>query len=710
MSAPMMSALSAVTGMTRALPKPSTRPLLAGLLTMLLLMCVGMGLGIYQLRHMAATLDEVVLVDDAARKVVNTMLRATRSRTLTLMEAINTADAFERDEKLLKFDRMAKGFREARQHLFELSQSDEERAALAQQGSLMTGLLGHLEYIVNLARQGELATAQSIIYSQAIPAQSKMLDALLLWVEAHDDYHDKQVKQLQKQQRQVVGMMIGVTLVSILVGLLITRWVTHWNSRVIARFTEDEAHLRSTLDELTLRQQAMDAHSIVSVADASGNITHVNDKFCEVSGYSLDELIGANHRIVKSGFHPDAFYQDMWDTINHGCIWQGKVKNRAKNGQYHWMETTIVPLLDESGLPVRYISVRTEITKIMEMEEAVRQANVILESNIIERTHQLEQAKQQLEQELFDRVRTQAALQKSYDELKTLHRQLQETQQYLMQSEKLAAVGQLAAGMAHEINNPIGFVASNLGTLSRYQETLSSLLARYRQLEAGLDEAARTGIAAQRQAADLDFLLEDSQALLRESRDGMERVRKIVQDLRDFSRVDSAKEWQWLDLNHSMDTTLALLGERLTEGVSIRREYGALPEVECHSADLNQVFLNLLNNALQAVHGNGNITLRSGLEGEQAWVEIEDSGEGIADDVLPRIFDPFFTTRPVGQGAGLGLSMAYGIIQKHGGQISVRSQLGTGSVFRVTLPLQQKEGAASGGEETPAAKQEVSAD
>lgn len=692
-----MSAVMApvIPGKERSLPKGSTRPLLAGLLTMLLLMSAGLGIGIYQLRNVAAMLDQVVQDDDEAGDVINTMLRTSRHRTLRLIKATGMEDAFERDEQLLEFDRLASRFRTAQQRLYEFSSTPEETAVLDQQKNLVSDTVGHMDRIANLIHLGDLATAQDLLLHYAVPAQSRMLDTLLQWREIHDAHHSQLVAQFQKRQQRVIGIMIGVALASILVGLLVAGGVYRWNRRLIGRFVENEAHLRSTLAELGLRQQAMDAHSIVSVADATGRITHVNDKFCEISGYRRDELVGANHRIVKSDFHPPEFFHDMWETISSGRIWRGEVKNRAKDGRHYWVETTIVPMLDEHGLPASYISVRTEITKIMEMEEALRQANAVLESKVVERTRELEQAKQQVEQELFDRVRTQTALQTSYDELKRLHRQLQDTQQNLMQSEKLAAVGQLAAGMAHEINNPIGFVASNLATLARYQETLGALLASYRQLEAGLDGDARVAIVAQRQTADLDFLLEDTPALLKESRDGMERVRRIVQDLRDFSRVDSAAQWQEVDVNHNLDTTLNLLGKQITQGISIQREYGQLPQVECSPADLNQVFMNLLNNALQAIQGKGSITLRSGQDGDQAWVEIEDTGEGIPEEVRPHIFDPFFTTRPVGQGAGLGLSTAYGIIQKHGGQISVSSQAGKGSVFRVTLPLRQNGGAPS---------------
>ncbi len=675
-------------------PKNSTRPLFAGLLVMLVLMCAGTGIGIYQLRHMAATLDNVVQEDEVARNAVNTMLSVTRQRALLMTEIFGMADAFDRDEKLLEFDRLASVFSTALQQQTVMSVTPEEKTVLARQRLLIMELVEQFGRVANLTRRDELAGAEDLFRNAAIPTQNQMLDTLMQWSATHHERHSQLVQEAQAQQQGVIRTMFGVAAISIAVGLLVAWVVFRWNSRLIGRFMENEVRLRDALAQSAFRQKALDTHSIISVADVDGSIIYTNDKFCEVSGYRREDLIGQNHRIVKSDFHPPEFYQDMWETISSGRIWTGEVRNRAKSGQHYWVQTTIVPMLDESGLPIRYISVRTEITQLKAMEASVREANLILKSNVLERTQELEQAKSHLEQELRDRVRTQEALQSSYDELKSLHRQLQEAQQYLMQSEKLAAVGQLAAGMAHEINNPIGFIASNLATLGRYQDTLGAVLARYIQQESGMDEDARTAMVAFRQQADLEFLLEDTRDLLAESRSGAERVRNIVQDLRDFSRVDSDGKRQQVDINQCLDTTLNLLGERFSEGTSIQREYGAAPLVECNPADLNQVFVNLLNNAQQALQGKpGSIVLRSGVEGEQAWVEIEDTGAGIAETVLPQIFDPFFTTRPVGQGAGLGLSTAYGVIQQHGGQITVSSRVGMGSVFRVSLPLSHAEAA-----------------
>jgi len=677
--------------------KSTTRPLLLGLASMLLLVGIGMAVGVFQLRQMAQTLDDVVREDATAVSAIVTMMRSARVRLLRLSEALELSDPFERDEKLLEFERLEGEFGGARQRLLRLPLSAQEQALRQRQDAQLGQLMGHFDWILARARGDQLIAARDAFKANAIPTQSHMLDTLMRWVELRQVQQGARAEQVRAQQRSAVAMMLGVGLVTVLLGGLVAVLVYRWNRRAIGRLTEQQARLRTALAEQAIRQRALDEHSIVSITDAAGNITYANDKFCQVSGYSREELLGANHRIVNAGHHPPEFFQTLWQTIAAGHIWRGEVKNRAKDGHPYWVQTTILPMLDTHGLPMRYISVRTEITHIMELEEKVREANVILQSNVVARTRELELAKQQLERELADRVRTQAELQHSYDELQTLHRQLQEAQQYLMQSEKLAAVGQLAAGMAHEINNPIGFVTSNLAMLSRYQDTLTHLLERYRQAESGLAETVRNDLADLRRKADLDFLLEDARALLEETRGGIERVRKIVQDLRNFSQVDSSGEWQCADLNHALDSTLNLLGERLSGGVEVRREYGALPRVECRPAELNQVFFNLINNALQAMPEGGRLTLRSGQEGDRVFVEVEDNGVGIPDAVRPHIFEPFFTTRPVGQGAGLGLSLAYGVMQQHGGGISVRSLASVGSAFRVSLPVRQGAQAAQTG-------------
>lgn len=270
--------------------------------------------------------------------------------------------------------------------------------------------------------------------------------------------------------------------------------------------------------------------------------------------------------------------------------------------------------------------------------------------------------------------------------------QLRSVEEKLLQADKMASIGQLAAGIAHEINNPIGYIHSNLDTLGEYIGNLLQLMMAYdgllRDAIPDSDES-RARINDIRQKFDFDFLINDLPMLLSESREGIERVRKIVEDLRDFSRAGYAEDWTMADIHRGLDSTLNIVWNDLKYKCEVRREYGDIPQIECRPSQLNQVFLNILVNAGQAIDAKGTITIVTGCDENTVFVEITDNGKGIAPEDVSRIFDPFFTTKPVGQGTGLGLSLSYNIVRKHGGHIDVRSAPGAGATFRIVLPLRQ---------------------
>ena len=306
-------------------------------------------------------------------------------------------------------------------------------------------------------------------------------------------------------------------------------------------------------------------------------------------------------------------------------------------------------------------------------------------------TAQLERALQRLEEDIRKREAAEAELKRRNAELTELNARLSMAQEQLVQAEKLASIGQLAAGVAHEINNPIGYVFSNFETLGTYITRMLDMFKAYEEAEAGIADAALLErLRALRARIDLDYLIEDIPVLMSESREGITRVRKIVQDLKDFSRVDADQEWQWADLHAGLDSTLNIVGNEVKYKADVVREYGDIPEIECLPSQLNQVFMNIVVNGAHAISGaRGRITIRTGASADrsQVWVEISDNGSGIAREHLPRIFDPFFTTKPIGSGTGLGLSLSYGIIQKHHGQIEVQSEAGKGTSFRIVLPV-----------------------
>ena len=286
-------------------------------------------------------------------------------------------------------------------------------------------------------------------------------------------------------------------------------------------------------------------------------------------------------------------------------------------------------------------------------------------------------------------------------ELSALNEELAQAHQQLLQSEKLAAIGQLAAGVAHEINNPVGFVLSNLGTLTQYTTDLLEVIGAYGELESQATDATHDQLMACRKQADLDYLREDAPVLLRESKDGLVRVRDIVLGLRNFSRIDSTNLWEITDLHQCIESTLNIINNEVKYRAELIREYGELPGVECIASQINQVVLNLVINAAQACSdvngkedrtGIGRIVIRTGTSSDpvaSVWFEVEDSGCGIPAETLSRIFEPFFTTKPIGQGTGLGLSVTYGIVNAHHGRIEVDSEVGRGTCFRVTLPRTQ---------------------
>ena len=285
-------------------------------------------------------------------------------------------------------------------------------------------------------------------------------------------------------------------------------------------------------------------------------------------------------------------------------------------------------------------------------------------------------------------------LAKAYSELKQSHARL-------LQQEKLAAIGQLAAGVAHEINNPVGFVTSNLGTLAKYLNNITAFLEQLQQLpapaagagasggEQAADQAAE-GMAALRQRYRIDHIINDAGDLVAESLEGVERVKIIVQNLKNFSRVDQAR-FAVADINRCMEETLAIAWNELKYKAEVVKNYGELPPAWCHPQQLNQVFLNLLINAAQAIKEKGKITIRTWHRNGAVFITITDTGRGIAPEHLSRLFEPFFTTKEVGKGTGLGLSIAYDIVVKqHGGDITASSAPGVGTTFRVRLPVRNE--------------------
>ncbi len=418
---------------------------------------------------------------------------------------------------------------------------------------------------------------------------------------------------------------------------------------------ETEAQLSHSLKEVADVRFALDCSSIVVTTDHRGRITYVNDRFCEISKYCRAELIGQTHRLVNAQHHDPAFFREMWQTIASGKVWHGEVKNRAKTGEYYWLETTIVPFVDAAGCPYQYVAIRNDIT---------------------------------------ERKRAAMKLRHQAEDLTQALTELKQAQSRLIQSEKMSSLGQLVAGVAHEINNPVSFIYGNIKPANRYATSLIELLRLY---QAHLSEPPEE-ILETLEDLDFEFMAEDLLNLLSSMKIGAERIRQIVSSLRTFSRKDEAEQ-KSVDIHQGLDSTLLILGNRLKAeahrpAIRIVKDYADLPPIDCYAGQLNQVFMNILGNAVDALAGTENpeIRISTALVDKQVEIVLSDNGEGISEDVRSRIFDPFFTTKPIGEGTGMGLSISYQIVtERHGGLISCESTPGEGTTFTIQIPQRQSD-------------------
>jgi hypothetical protein len=279
--------------------------------------------------------------------------------------------------------------------------------------------------------------------------------------------------------------------------------------------------------------------------------------------------------------------------------------------------------------------------------------------------------------------------------------ELKQTLARLLQQEKLAAVGQLAAGMAHEINNPLGFITSNLRSLQRYGQVLKETVALYGEILAGpaVDAHTRERLAQHAKQAKLAFILDDLDDLISQTTTGCDRIARIIADLKGFSHIDESEEVV-VDINGEIERTLSVIGHQLPSDATVVRRYGLLPGFPCKAAELCQVFVNVLRNAVQARPSGLTLTIETRAEGGRITILFSDNGPGIAPEALDRVFEPFYTTREVGQGMGMGLAVAHEVITAHGGTIEAVSPSGQGTTVAITLPLTRGI-AASQTEQTP---------
>jgi two-component system NtrC family sensor kinase len=384
---------------------------------------------------------------------------------------------------------------------------------------------------------------------------------------------------------------------------------------------------------------------IVVLVDAAGKIRRCNKAMVNLTGKGYPDLIGQQLRdVFRQGSIPVDILLGQQTEVFHELDGRWFLVNSYR--------------LDESQDGGGAVLTLYDYTSLKQLTSKLEDSNRKLEI----KSRQLEEA---------------------YAELKT-------TQVKIFNQEKMATIGQLAAGVAHEINNPIGFISSNLRTLHKYLARLREFIdVQDEALQAPWHPGALDAVVKARKKLKPDFIVEDVVDLIDESLDGAERVRKIVQDLKTFSRVDES-DWRTVDLVGCFESTINMVWNEIKYKATLIRDFAELPPVRCYPHQVNQVFLNLLINAAQAIDKEGQITVKAWQDGETVLFSVADTGCGIPEENLPRIFEPFFTTKEIGIGTGLGLSLSYEIVKKHLGEIFVESEPGKGTAFTVRLPVDVK--------------------
>jgi len=379
--------------------------------------------------------------------------------------------------------------------------------------------------------------------------------------------------------------------------------------------------------------------SSILITDTSGTITYVNRAFTESSGYAPHEVLGKNPNMLKSDKTLPEVYKQMWATLNSGGVWRGELCNRKKSGEMYWVFATIFPVTDDNGTVTQFIGIQEDITSRRVIEEQLRQA------------------------------------------------------------QKLEAIGQLAAGIAHEINTPTQFVNDNLTFLQDTWESVHRLVEKYRTVLSGLSDAAvsstvRSELCKAEAEADLEFVAAETPKAISQALEGAHRISRIVRAMKEFSHPDSSEK-ALADLNQAIETTITVARNEWKYVAELETHFDpSLPPVSCHIGEVNQVVLNLIVNAAHAIREKvkegekGRITISTHTRPEGVEIAITDTGAGIPEAVRSRVFEPFFTTKEVGKGTGQGLALAHNVVVKrHGGKIWFESEVGRGTTFYLHFPI-----------------------
>ena len=405
-------------------------------------------------------------------------------------------------------------------------------------------------------------------------------------------------------------------------------------------------------------------------ADINGKFIFVNDAMCRILGYTREELIGQKYW----HFLDEQTMKTLYAAVDKSYKTNEPIRVLdmeaiRKDGTKLITETSVSIIIDTEGSFIGFRGISRDVTMRRQMEETLKKN----QEELIRKNQEINANRKDIKIAL-------ERLEKAYEEQKA-------SQLKILQQEKMASIGQLAAGVAHELNNPMSFISSNLGTLNKYANRLIDFIGVQSEEIKSLKNAASVRkVNKKRKELKLDEIIGDINVMIKESLDGAERVRNIVYELNCFSRMDE-EEYKNADINECIESAITIVWNELKYRSTLEKDYGKLPRIKCYPRQINQIFVNLLINAVQSIAKQGTIRIKTWHEDGSVWMEVSDTGRGMPRENLVKIFEPFFTTKDAGKGTGLGLSITYEIVQRHKGEITVKSKLGKGTTFTIRIPV-----------------------
>ncbi|MCG8699450.1 MAG: ATP-binding protein, partial [Bacteroidales bacterium] len=419
-------------------------------------------------------------------------------------------------------------------------------------------------------------------------------------------------------------------------------------------------------------------NNAVVILDKHGDIEWVNNGFERMLGYNRDEFVARSGRnfIEASSFENS-------EIILNQCINEKKSVSyncqiATKSGDMVWLQSTITPVLKDNKIE-KIVVIDADISELKKAEDKILRKNL-----------EIQEKAEKLKKQANDLQNTNKELEKQKDRAEVTLRKLKNTQSQLVSAEKMASLGQLTSGIAHEINNPINYISSSIDGLGYILSDIKLLLSEY---DKTISDSNANLISAIKEELEYDDMLIGFDELTQNIKMGIDKTKEIVNSLRTFSRVDE-DNFVLVNIHQNIDSAIILMGKLHSDRIIITKNYGNIPEIPCIPGKISQVFLNILVNAIQAIHETGkiNISTKKSTKNNKEYVNvtIDDTGVGMTKEVTDKIFEPFFTTKDVGEGTGLGLSITYSIIKKHNALIDVKSEPGVGTSFSLLLPVSQK--------------------